>query len=45
METKKRAPKRNRHTGGKDRILINEDEVRYMDRPRTDEIYKAANID
>ena len=32
-------------TDSKDRILINEDEVRYMDRPRTDEIYKAANID
>jgi len=27
-------------TDSKDRILINEDEVRYMDRPRTDEIYK-----
>jgi len=27
-------------TAGKDRILINEEEVRYMDRPRTDEIYK-----
>lgn len=27
-------------TDSKDRILINADEVRYMDRPRTDEIYK-----
>lgn len=30
-------------TDSKDRILINEDEVRYMDRPRTDEIYKAED--
>jgi len=28
-------------TDSNDRILINEDEVRYMDRPKTDEIYKA----
>lgn len=27
-------------TEGNDRILINNDEIRYMDRPRTDEIYK-----
>lgn len=27
-------------TNSKDRILINEDEIRYMDRPKTDEIYK-----
>ena len=32
-------------TDSKDRVLINEDEVRYMDRPRTDEIYKTANPD
>ena len=31
-------------TDSKDRILINEDEVRYMDRPRTDEIYKTENV-
>ena len=30
-------------TDSKDRVLINEDEVRYMDRPRTDEIYKAED--
>ena len=28
-------------TDSNDRIIINEDEVRYMDRPRTDEIYKV----
>ena len=27
-------------TDSNDRIIMNEDEVRYMDRPRTDEIYK-----
>lgn len=27
-------------TDGNDRIILNDDEVRYMDRPRTDEIYK-----
>lgn len=27
-------------TDSNDRIILNEDEVRYMDRPRTDEIYK-----
>ena len=27
-------------TDSNDRIIRNEDEVRYMDRPRTDEIYK-----
>ena len=30
-----------RLTDGNDRIIRNEDEVRYMDRPRTDEIYKV----
>lgn len=29
-----------RLTDSNDRIIINEDEIRYMDRPRTDEIYK-----
>lgn len=29
-----------RLTDSNDRIILNEDEVRYMDRPRTDEIYK-----
>ncbi len=29
-------------TDSNDRIIINEDEVRYMDRPRTDEIYKIG---
>lgn len=29
-------------TDSKDRILLNGEEVRYMDRPRTDEIYKNA---
>ncbi len=28
-------------TEGKERVLENEDEVRYLDRPRTDEIYRA----
>ena len=27
-------------TDSKDRILLNEDEVRYMERPKQDEIYK-----
>lgn len=31
-----------RLTDSKDRILLNGEEVRYMDRPRTDEIYKNA---
>ncbi len=28
-------------TDGNDRVLFNEEEIRYMDRPRTDEIYKS----
>ncbi len=28
-------------TDGKDRLIRNEDEVRYLDRPRTDEIYRC----
>lgn len=28
-------------TDSNDRIILNEDEIRYMDRPRTDEIYKS----
>lgn len=31
-----------RTTDSKDRVLLNGEEVRYMDRPRTDEIYKNA---
>jgi len=31
-------------TNSKDRILINEDEVRYMDRPKKDEIYRTGVI-
>ncbi len=27
-------------TGGKERLILNEDEVRYMDRPQVDEIYR-----
>ncbi len=30
-------------TDSKDRILTNEEEIRYMDRPRTDEIYKQES--
>lgn len=30
-------------TKGHDKILLNEEEVRYLDRPRTDEIYKYYN--
>ena len=29
-------------TDSNDRIIVNEDEIRYMDRPRTDEIYKGV---
>ena len=31
-----------RFTDSNDRLILNEDEVRYMDRPRRDEIYKEA---
>lgn len=31
-----------RFTDSNDRLIMNEDEVRYMDRPRRDEIYKEA---
>lgn len=30
-------------TDSKDRIILNEDEVRYMDRPKQDEIYKESD--
>lgn len=31
-------------TEGKDRIVINEEETRFLDRPRTDEIYKIEEL-
>jgi len=31
-------------TAGKDRVLINEEETRFLDRPRSDEIYKAEAL-
>jgi len=27
-------------TDSKDRVLVNEDEIRYMDKPKQDEIYR-----
>lgn len=29
-------------TDSKDRILVNEDEVRYLDRPKNDELYRVV---
>lgn len=31
-------------TAGNDRVIINEDETRFLDRPRTDEIYKVEAL-
>ena len=32
-------------TDSRDRILVNEDEIRYLDRPKTDEIYRIGTVD
>ena len=33
-----------RTTGGNDRLLRNSQEVRYLDRPRADELYRALEV-